>query len=277
MEVTHVIRGDDHLTNAFRQTQIYKLMGWDMPEFAHIPLIHGADGAKMSKRHGALGVDSYRNAGFLPEAVCNYLLRLGWSHGDDEIISSQQAVEWFGLASIGRAAARFDLDKLTSLNGNYIRASEDKRLVDLVMPLIREKLDGKMAIETESRLLRGMPGLKDRAKTLLELSENAEIYAMLRPLPLDGKATEILDGEGRGHLQKLHEILSELDDWTDDSIQDQTKAYADSVDIKLGKAAQPLRAGLTGRTVSPSIFEVMEILGRDETLARLEDVLIGPK
>lgn len=277
MGITHVIRGDDHLTNAFRQMQIYRLMGWDAPEFAHIPLIHGPDGAKLSKRHGALGVDSYRNDGFLPEAVCNYLLRLGWSHGDDEIISRKQAVEWFGLESIGRAAARFDLEKLTSLNGAYIRGAEDQRLVDLVMPLIQGKLDGNIAAETESRLLGGMAGLKERAKTLLELSENAEIYALVRPLPVDDKAAGILDADGRGHLSKLREIFAGLDDWTHDSIQEKTKTYAESVGIKLGKAAQPLRAALTGRTVSPSIFEVMEILGREETLARLEDVLIEPK
>jgi len=277
MGITHVIRGDDHLTNAFRQMQIYRLMGWDAPEFAHIPLIHGPDGAKLSKRHGALGVDSYRNDGFLPEAVCNYLLRLGWSHGDDEIISRKQAVEWFGLESIGRAAARFDLEKLTSLNGTYIRGAEDQRLVDLVMPLIQGKLDGNMAAETESRLLGGMAGLKERAKTLLELSENAEIYALTPPLPVDDKAAGILDADGCGHLSKLGEIFAGLDDWTHDSIQEKTRTYADSVGIKLGKAAQPLRAALTGRTVSPSIFEVMEILGREETLARLEDVLIEPK
>jgi len=275
MGVTHVIRGDDHLTNAFRQAQIYRLLGWDIPETAHIPLIHGADGAKLSKRHGALGVQAYREMGFLPDALCNYLLRLGWSHGDDEIISRDQAIEWFGLENVGRAAARFDIDKLTSLNGNYIRHADDARLVDLIVPTLRDSLDGGLSEDTERRLGLGMAGLKERAKSLVQLSESAEIYARVRPFELDEKASGQVDGEGREHLQNLARLLAELESWSADGLQDTVRTYAEGASIKLGKAAQPLRAALTGRTVSPSLFEVMEILDREETLGRIDDVLKG--
>jgi glutamyl-tRNA synthetase len=273
MEVSHVIRGDDHLTNAFRQTQIYHGLGWDVPAFAHIPLIHGADGAKMAKRHGALGVDAYRDQGFLPEAICNYLLRLGWSHGDDEIISRDEAVEWFNLEAIGRGAARFDADKLTNLNGHYIRHAEDARLVDLVMPLLAQSLEGALDDATENRLNKGMAGLKERAKTLTELAESAEIYAMTRPLSLNEKATQLIQGDGRGHLDPLRRRLADVGEWNHDALENAVRTYAEAADLKLGKAAQPLRAALTGRMVSPSIFEVIEILGRDEVLGRLDDIL----
>ncbi len=273
MEVSHVIRGDDHLTNAFRQTQIYKLLGWEAPAFAHIPLIHGADGAKLSKRHGALGVDAYRDLGFLPDALCNYLLRLGWSHGDDEIISRAEAIEWFGLDAVGKSAARFDMDKLTSLNGHAIREADDAALIDLVMPRLEAALEGRLDENARDRLGKGMAGLKDRAKTLVELSENAEIYARVRPFKLDGKAAKILDGDARGQLAALRGLLAEPGEWTAEGVENTVRAHAESAGIKLGQAAQPLRAALTGRTVSPGIFEVMEILGRDETLARLDDVL----
>ena len=276
MEVSHVIRGDDHLTNAFRQTQIYKLLGWEPPAFAHIPLIHGADGAKLSKRHGALGVEAYRDLGFLPDALCNYLLRLGWSQGDDEIISRAQAVEWFGLEAVGKSAARFDIDKLTSLNGHTIREADDAALVDLVMPRLEVALGGHLDENARDRLDKGMAGLKDRAKTLVELSENAEIYAGVRPLKLDDKASKLLDEDACCHLDALRGLLNEPGEWTAEGIENTVRAHAESAGIKLGQAAQPLRAALTGRTVSPGIFEVMEILGRDETLARLDDVLKTP-
>ncbi|MDA1090008.1 MAG: glutamate--tRNA ligase [Proteobacteria bacterium] len=273
MGVSHVIRGDDHLTNAFRQIQIYHGLGWEVPQFAHIPLIHGADGAKMSKRHGALGVDAYRDQGFLPEAVCNYLLRLGWSHGDDEIIRRDQAIEWFALESVGKSPAKFDVDKLTSLNGHYIREAEDARLVDLVMPLLARSLDGGLAEDTESRLAKGMAGLKERAKTLLELAESAEIYAMTRPLSLNEKAAEMVEGDGRAHLTSLRGRLADVATWSHEALETAVRTYAETAELKLGKAAQPLRAALTGRTVSPSIFEVIEILGRAEVLGRIDDVL----
>jgi len=273
MSITHVIRGDDHLTNAFRQTQIYRLLGWDTPTFAHIPLIHGADGAKLSKRHGALGVKAYRDMGFLPEALCNYLLRLGWGHGDDEIISREQAVEWFGLENVGRGAARFDADKLTNLNGHYIRQADDAHLVDLILPRFMDSLAGRLAEDGKSRLILGMGGLKERAKTLVELAGNAEIYARERPFELDEKASNLVEGEGRDHLQNLRSQLADLEGWSAEGLQESIREYADGAGIKLGKAAQPLRAALSGRTISPSLFEVMEILGREETLGRLDDVL----
>lgn len=277
MEVTHVIRGDDHLTNAFRQTQLYAALGWAPPAFAHIPLIHGPDGAKLSKRHGALGIDAYRDAGFLPEALCNYLLRLGWSHGDEEIISRDRAIEWFGLDAVGRSPARFDMDKLSNVDGHYIRRADDERLAGLVMPRLRALLDGKLADEAESRLTRGMGGLKERAKTLVELAESARFYGQVRPLALDDKAQRILDDGGREHLKQLSPRLADLSGWTIKELEDAARGYAEAQDIKLGKAAQPLRAALTGGTVSPGIFEVMEVLGREETLARLDDVLTGQK
>ncbi len=277
MGVTHVIRGDDHLTNAFRQTQLYGALGWETPAFAHIPLIHGSDGAKLSKRHGALGIDAYRDAGFLPEALCNYLLRLGWSHGDDEIISRDQAIEWFGLEAVGRSPARFDMDRLNNVDGHYIRQAEDEKLTELIMPRLRALLGGEWAEEAESRLTKGMGGLKERAKTLVELAESARFYAQVRPLALDEKARRILEDGGREHLKQLSPLLADLGGWTNKALEDATRGYAEAQDIKLGKAAQPLRAALTGGTVSPGIFEVMEILGREETLARLDDVLTSSK
>ncbi|MFQ5467137.1 MAG: glutamate--tRNA ligase, partial [Kiloniellaceae bacterium] len=200
MGVTHVIRGDDHLTNAFRQTQLFRAMDWPTPAFAHIPLIHGPDGAKLSKRHGALGVEAYRDMGYLPEALRNYLLRLGWSHGDDEIIGTEQAVRWFGLDGVGRAPARFDLARLSNLNGHYLRRADDERLTRLVLPGLAEMLDGKLAEDAPSRIKKGMPGLKERAKTVKELTEHAMFYARKRPQPLTEKAARVLDGEARGRL-----------------------------------------------------------------------------
>ena len=273
MDVTHVIRGDDHLTNSFRQTQLYQALGWETPTFAHIPLIHGPDGAKMSKRHGALGVDAYRDQGFLPEALRNYLLRLGWSHGDEEIISSEQAIEWFDLSSVGRSAARFDFAKLTNLNGNYIRSADNEDLSKLVTSTLQEKFDGKLAEATQDRLKKGMDELKERAKTVVELSENAEFYAKIRPLEMTEKALSMLDSVSLSHLSNVLKELSELANWQVEEIEKTVKAFAEAAELKLGKVAQPLRAALTGTTVSPSIFNVMAVLGRDEALGRLEDAL----
>lgn len=271
MGVTHVIRGDDHLTNAFRQTQLYLALGWDLPEFAHIPLIHGPDGAKMSKRHGALGVEVYRDLGFLPDALCNYLLRLGWSHGDEEIVSSEQAVEWFNLDAVGRSAARFDFAKLTNLNGHYIRNSDNDLLTNLVIGMLTQKFDGKLAEGTPDRLKKGMVGLKERAKTIVELSENAEFYAKTRPLTKDEKAQGILNSEALDQLSQLRNDLSALAEWDVEAIENTVKAFADAAELKLGKVAQPLRAALTGTTVSPSVFDVMAVLGREEALGRIDD------
>ncbi len=264
MGVTQVIRGDDHLTNTFRQLMIYDAMGWTAPSFAHIPLIHGSDGAKLSKRHGALGVDAYRDMGYLPEAIRNYLLRLGWGHGDDETISTQQAIEWFDLDGVGKSPSRFDFAKLENLNGHYLREAEDARLVDLVA-------SGLDAI-AHDRLMRGMKGLKQRAKTLIELKESASIYTTARPLPMDAKASELLGKGGREILTAIAPSLESLSDWNHSAIEQLCRTFGEASGQKLGAIAQPLRAALSGKTVSPPIFEVMEILGKEETLGRLKDV-----
>ena len=273
MGITHVIRGDDHLTNAFRQAQIYASLGWDMPIMAHMPLLHGSDGAKLSKRHGALGVEAYRDMGFLPEALNNYLLRLGWSHGDDEIINRDKAIEWFDVKDVGKAAARFDMDKLTSLNGHYIREAEDERLVELILPGLENELGETVGEAARQRLLNGMSGLKERAKNTLELIENALFYVRERPLSLNPKAAKILDAEGRGMIEHIRPHLALLEDWSREGIETAAREVAEAADAKLGAVAQPLRAALTGSNVSPGIFEVMEVLGQDETLGRLDDAL----
>ena len=271
MEITHVIRGDDHLTNAFRQTQLFKALGWPVPAFAHIPLIHGPDGAKLSKRHGALGVEAYRDMGYLPEALRNYLLRLGWAHGDEEIISNGQAIDWFDLDRVGRAPARFDFAKLDSLNGHYMREAEAARLVALIAPRLEESTGRAMTAEVDERLLRGMSSLKSRAKTLIELAENAAFYAVERPLKIAGKAAKLLAPEARQRLGRLLSALQAADDWSESALEARVRAFAEAEDCKLGQVAQPLRAALTGSAASPGIFEVMAILGRAESLARIAD------
>jgi glutamyl-tRNA synthetase len=270
MGITHVIRGDDHLNNAFRQKQIYDALGWAVPQFAHVPLIHGPDGAKLSKRHGALGVDAYRELGYLPEALRNYLLRLGWSHGDDEIISTEQAVEWFDMDAVGRAPGRFDFAKLDNLNGHYIRAAEDERLVVLVAPRL-EKLVGKPLADIElGRLREAMPELKLRPKTLVELAANARFLVAPRPIRLDDKAAKLLTPDAR---QLLTDLLDRLraPEWQPERLEDEVRAFADQKGTKLGSVAQPLRAALTGSLASPGIFIVMKILGREESLGRIAD------
>ncbi|HEU5046745.1 MAG TPA: glutamate--tRNA ligase [Rickettsiales bacterium] len=273
MGVTHVIRGEDHITNAAKQVLIYELMGWDVPEFAHVPLIHGPDGAKLSKRHGALSVRDYRDMGYLPEAMRNYLLRLGWAHGDAEIISSEQAVEWFDLDGIGKSASRFDFVKLENLNAYYIREADDARLVDLVMPLIRSKVTGVDVDAARKILTAGMSGLKQRAKTITELAENAAFYITPRPLPLNDKAKGLLNEEGKSVLKELVSLYEAADAWEEAGLQDMAKAYAERKGIKLGAVAQPLRAALSGSNISPGVFEVMRVLGKEESLNRIRDVL----
>ena len=278
MGITHVIRGDDHFTNTFRQSQLFKAFGWQTPEFAHVPLIHGADGAKLSKRHGALGVEAYREQGFLPEAMCNYLLRLGWSHGDDEIISREQAIQWFDLDGVGRSPSRFDMSRLTSLNAHYLRRTEDRKLAQLVLGRLSKKLDGKLAESAADRIIRGMPSLKERAKTIEELSENAAFYARERTIPIGDKAAKLLNVTAMGYLADLKNLLGGIADWNAEVLEDAVRAYAEAranQGLKLGTVAQPLRAALTGAAASPPIFEVMEVLGRDESLARLSTVLDG--
>ncbi|HEX9809704.1 MAG TPA: glutamate--tRNA ligase [Alphaproteobacteria bacterium] len=273
MGVSHVIRGDDHLTNTFRQVQIYEALGWRPPAFAHMPLIHGADGAKLSKRHGALGIEAYRDMGFLPEAMFNYLLRLGWSHGDDEIISREDAIRWFGLEAVGRAPARFDMARLTNLNAHYLRAADNGRLLDLIAPRIEAITGAPLDAGSRGRLLKGLDGLKPRAATLAELAEKAAFYVAPRPLAPNEKAARLLDGEGRARLRNLAAVLTGLEPWSADALEAAIRAYAEAEGRKLGEVAQPLRAALTGRTESPGLFEVMEVLGRDECLARIGDAV----
>ena len=265
MGITHVIRGDDHLNNAFRQTQIYRALGWEVPEFAHIPLIHGEDGLKMSKRRGTVAVGEYRDLGYLPEAMRNYLLRLGWSHGDDEIMSLDDAVKWFSFANVGRGPSRFDLAKLDSVNAHYIKEADDARLVGLLGPFLGKTLTPGDRL----RLLRAMPGLKPRAKTLVELARKAAFYIAERPLRPEPEAAKLLTQEARALLGELRGNLGET--WEHDALEAGLRDFAAQKGLKLGAVAQPLRAALTGSTASPGIFEVMEVLGRDETLARLGD------
>jgi len=274
MAITHVIRGDDHLNNAFRQTQIYRALGWAVPEFAHVPLIHGADGAKLSKRHGALGVDAYRDMGYLPEALRNYLLRLGWSHGDAEIISTAEAVEWFDIDAVGRAPARFDYAKLDSLNGHYIREAAAERLLALVAPRLEQALGYGLDETLRTRLMAAMPGLKPRAKTLVELADKARFYVERRPIPLDDKARSLLAGDAPRLLGELTAELTRAD-WQGPALENTLRQFAETRGLKLGAVAQPLRASLVGGAVSPPIHEVMEVLGREETLGRLADAAGG--
>ncbi|MDJ0948444.1 MAG: glutamate--tRNA ligase [Alphaproteobacteria bacterium] len=271
MAVSHVIRGDDHLTNAFRQLQLFRALDWPEPTFAHIPLIHGPDGAKLSKRHGALGVDAYRDMGFLPEAVRNYLLRLGWSHGDDEVIGTEQAIEWFDLPGINKGAARFDMAKLANLNAHYLREADPDRLVTLIAPALETARGSALTTEHRQRVRAGLSDLLQRAKTLVELADMASFYVLERPLPMDDKAATLLDPENRERLGRLVRDLDGLAAWEHDALETVVRTFADHEALKLGKVAQPLRAALTGRTTSPGIFEVMTVLGRDETLARLRD------
>ncbi len=265
MKITHIIRGVDHLTNSFRQLQLYHALEWTPPKFLHIPLIHGTDGTKLSKRHGALGVMAYKEMGILPEALLNYLLRLGWSHGDEEIISLEQAIKWFDSDGIGRSPARFDMDKLTNLSGIYIRDANDEDLVNLISPSLGET--------EKARLLAGMSGLKTRAKTLLELADNAAFYTHPRPLPINEKAGKLLDDESKNHLRDFTKELEAAESWEHDALEQAARVYAEKSELKLGKLAQPLRAALTGSTISPSVFEVMEVLGKTETMNRITDVI----
>jgi len=273
MGVTHVVRGDDHLTNTFRQMQIYNAMGWDAPIFAHMPLLHGSDGKKLSKRHGALGVEAYRDMGFLPEAVNNYLMRLGWGHGDDEIISREQAIEWFDIADVGKGAARFDADKLTSLNAHYMRESDDQRLTDIAWPFIEKNLKDGVDKDGRDRVLKGMSGLKERAKNIIELAESASFYARARPLEMNEKAAKSLSEEGIKNLKQFRAIVSDVTDWNATNLHETAAQFANHADLKLGMIAQPLRAALTGSNISPGVFDVMDVLGKNESLARLDDVL----
>ena len=270
MDVTHVIRGDDHLNNAFRQLQIIKAMDWPEPVYAHIPLIHGADGAKLSKRHGALGVDAYRDMGFLPVALRNYLLRLGWGHGDDEIISTEQAVEWFDLSGVGRSASRFDTVKLTNLNSHYLRETPDAELLPLVLPMVEKKIGGAVDAIGRQRIERGLNGVKQRSRTLVEMADNLVFYARSgAPAIADDKARAVLTVDVKSLLAKLAAALQGENDWSEKQMEDAIRRFAEAQGVKLGQVAQPLRVALTGSTVSPGIFEVLSVLGPEESKQRL--------
>ncbi len=309
MGISHVIRGVDHLTNAARQTQIYNAMGWTVPQFAHLPLIHGADGAKLSKRHGAQGVEDYRSMGYLPVALRNYLVRLGWSHGDDEIIATEQLIAWFDIDDVNKSPARFDFKKLDDLNGHYIRQTPDEELLTAIKDMlphldfealralsvdpkaparsdvalaaeVARQLDGindgaGLAARFEARgwdrLLRAIPSLKERAKTLAELVGGALFIVAERPLKRDDKAAKLLDEAGRAQVTAIKNLLEAKSDWHAAALETEVKSYADANALKLGSVAQPLRAALTGRAVSPPVFDVLEVLGREEALARLSD------
>ena len=271
MSVSHVIRGDDHLTNALRQRQIYDLMGWNAPHFAHIPLIHGADGAKLSKRHGAVGVEAYRDMGILPAALRNYLLRLGWSHGDQEIIDTAQAIEWFDLEGVGKSAARFDIPRLESLNSHYIRTMDEAELCQLLAAWLCQDQVRELSDVELARLPLALEALKERAKTLSELADKAGFLLDGQPLPMEEKAAKLLLGEAPAILARAHSCLSALEDWSLELLTEAIRGLAEAEGLKLGKLAQPLRAALTGRNASPGIFEVLYFLGRQESLDRIGD------
>lgn len=275
MGVTHIIRGDDHLTNGARQTQIYQACGWQVPVMAHIPLIHGPDGAKLSKRHGALGVEAYRAMGYLPSALRNYLVRLGWSHGDQEVFSEEEMIRHFDLKNVGRSAARFDFAKLANLNGLYMRQASDESLLAALEDMLPHVEGGAAFAKNlqgagRARMLAMMSGLKERAKTLMELYEGAKFLFATLPFTLDEKATALLEGDGRAHLRAVTNALEAVTDWSAQSTEAAVRVVAEASGAKLGQLAQPLRAALTGSSTSPGIFDVLAVLGREESLARLK-------
>jgi glutamyl-tRNA synthetase len=273
MEITHIVRGDDHLVNGARQSQIYDAMGWDKPVFAHVPLIHGQDGKKLSKRHGALGAEAYRDMGYLPEGLRNYLLRLGWSHGDQELFSDAEAIAAFGLGGLNKAPARMDIDKLNHINAHHIGQADDARLTELVLPFL-DTLEDRIDADdiTRERLMAAMPVLKTRASTLAELA--GQSYFLLRPRPfvLEGKAAKPLkDDESRQRLYRLFTHLGDVDTWTEAALSDALKEFAETEEVGFGKVGQPLRAALTGGAPAPDLALVMTFIGRDETLGRIQD------
>ena len=271
MAISHVIRGDDHLTNAFRQTQIFTALGWSLPTYAHIPLIHGPDGTKMSKRHGALGIETYREKGYLPSALLNYLSRLGWSHGDDEIFSLKNAIKWFQLKDINKSAARFDFDKLSNLNGKYIAEAKIETLIQLIQPLLEGRLQNPPSDIILKRLEAGLHSLKLRAKTIRELADMSIFYCVARPIDYDNNALKLLTPVAQKTLAQLRAALTNITTWKEETIEIAIKEFATEHKKRLKDIAQPLRAALTGSNVSPGIFEVAENLGREETLGRITD------
>ncbi len=274
MGITHIIRGDDHLTNAARQIQVYESMGWSVPEFAHIPLIHGSDGAKLSKRHGAIGIEAYRDMGLLPEAMRNYLLRLGWSHGDDEIIPTKKAIEWFNLESIGKSPSRFDMVKLENINSHYMRELSNEELAEKAIPYIEKKVQRKLSDAEIQLIIKAMSGVKSRAKTLIELADAVLFYIAAKPIILNEKAQEIVSADdAKKVLQDIINIFENTEPFDASEIEAAIKSYAEESNLKLGNVMQPIRAAVTGSTQSPSMFEVMEILGKSETISRINAIL----
>ena len=273
MGITHVIRGDDHLTNAFRQRLIYDSLGWVPPKYFHIPLIHGSDGKKLSKRNEAIGANSYRKTGYLPEALRNYLLKLGWGHGDDEIISDTQAIEWFDGSGIGKSSAKFDRIKLTSINANYLKLKNNTELLILITPLIEEKLGYKLDNVSKDRVIKGMNGIKERSKTLLDLMEQSLVYIKKTPILYEEKAKKILDNDTQLQLNIIIDSLGHITEWDATNLEVWARSFSEENNIKLGKIAQPIRAAITGSTQSPPIFEVMAIFGKEEVIYRLKQAI----
>jgi len=273
MDITHVVRGDDHLTNTFRQIQIYKAMNWKLPVFAHMPLLHGVDGKKLSKRHGALGINAYKEMGFLPEAINNYLLRLGWSHGNHEIISKEQAIKWFRIKKVGKSPSRFDMDKLNNLSNHYIRYCDNDRLINLMIPEINNLLGDRISPETKIRLKKGIDELKHRVNNIKELVDNSIIYCIKRPILIEENEIKKLDKINLNTLGDLYEELKNLETWGRDELSQLMREIAEKTGKSLGKIAQPLRSALCGDLPAPGISEVMRVLGKKETLSRLKDAL----
>ncbi|EFL90247.1 glutamate--tRNA ligase [Ahrensia sp. R2A130] len=276
MDVSHIVRGDDHLTNAARQTIIFNAMGWNVPEMAHIPLIYGADGAKLSKRHGAIGAEAYRAMGYLPDALRNYLVRLSWSHGDEEFFTQAQLDELFSLDSVGKSPARFDFAKLENMNGHYIRAADDADLAARLQGLLPEVEGGSWFSERwndtrHAQLVEAMPGLKERAKTLLDLLEGARFLFVERPLNMEEKAAALLGEDAQERLAMLLPDLQKIETWSVETVEDAVRVFAKANELKLGQIAQPIRAATTGKTQSPGVFDVMAVLGKEECIARLQD------
>jgi glutamyl-tRNA synthetase len=271
MGVTHIIRGDDHLNNAFKQYRIYTMMGWDMPVFAHIPLIHGPDGKKLSKRHGALGVDAYADMGFLPEAMRNYLLRLGWSHGDDEIITTEQAIDWFTLDNVGRAPARFDFDKLDFVNAHYIKSLTDEILFDHIENSLSGFIQRPVDDVEKARIIKAMTSIKDRAKRMDDLIEPSSLFCNIRPIEINEKSAKQINEETKPVLASLKTQLESLTEWEGSVIKATIMSFAESKDLKLGKVMQPVRAVITGGKQFGDLVEALEILGKNETISRLND------
>ena len=272
MGVTHVIRGDDHFTNTFRQKQIYNALNWKIPIYAHIPLIHGMDGGKLSKRHGALGVENYDEMGYLQESMLNYLLRLGWSHGDKEIISREEAIKLFNLDAIGKSSAKFDIERLTSLNAHYIENKDNEELVMLVKQFYLNKKNINISNDDLSLIKNGMNGIKSRARTINELSEMCSFYIEKAPIKLDEKSKKILNDENIALLKLYYKELSKLEIWSRKEIEEDIKKYCENNNLNLGKLALPLRAATTGKSVSPGLYELMEVLGKTETLSRIINI-----